>query len=148
MCVICHCLLIKGLPDNDLERTIFLACGHSFHKCCIEGFMEVLIRLSILKALPTPEEIEEAGQDDAYGYLQALEEEDAEAFFLFVLERATPWGAAPSLPHPDVRIEQLIGIIVAIIEVESGNRRTVGNVIIEEAELHRWFRAIGDQAMD
>ena len=42
-----------------------------------EGFMEALIRLSILKALPTPEEIEEAGQDDAYGYLQALEEEDA-----------------------------------------------------------------------
>ena len=61
-----------------------------------EGFLEALVRLSGLKALPTDAQVEEAGCASAAEYINQLRTEDEEAYQAIVAGASgAAWGEEP-----------------------------------------------------
>ena len=65
-----------------------------------EDFLEALCRLAALKALPTDEEIAEAGVSNAGTYLRQLKMSDADAYHMLLRTRAPEFGKPPLQPLP------------------------------------------------
>jgi len=102
-----------------------------------EGFAEALIRLSILKAIPTPEDVDSHGCTSAREYLQNLRP-SKEQFKSFIALRGTPWGHVPKAPEPEYRLEVTIDIIVYAIESSSAFKEG-GDGQLSEREVGKWF---------
>ena len=101
-----------------------------------EGFLEALVRLAMLKALPTDQEITDSGQADAGAFLRALKEADEAAYKKFLLERRRVWPGEPIAGMELARcVEGLITLIFDIIE-----SRTVGDDdrVLSQAEVSEW----------
>ena len=62
---------------------------------CFECFLELVCHLACLKALPTDEEIADAGARDAGSYSSRQKLDNRAAFARFCKERARPWAAEP-----------------------------------------------------
>ena len=105
-----------------------------------EGFLEALVRLSCLKALPTDEEIAEAGQETAASFLSWLAQEDEMRLMKIIGERGTPFGAEPPQP-PERCVDHLISIIVREILDEANATKKTLKVTI--GEVRTWWRQHG-----
>ena len=64
-----------------------------------EGFVEAICRASMLKSLPTDEEVEKAGFSDAGSFLLHLQATAPSRYRTIIEERASDWGKAPPLPR-------------------------------------------------
>ena len=105
-----------------------------------EGFLEALVRLSCLKALPTDEEIADAGQETAASFLSWLAQEDEMRLMKIIGERGTPFGAEPPQP-PERCVDHLISIIVREILDEANATKKTLKVSI--GEVRTWWRQHG-----
>ena len=77
-----------------------------------EGFMEALVRLSLLKALPTQAEVDlHLACRDAREYMVRLEIDDNPAYLKLMSERTGAWGGDILPPAPQERIKQLVDYI-------------------------------------
>ena len=103
-----------------------------------EGFAEALIRVSILKALPTLEDIDEDGSVDVVEYMGRMTPGQM-VHSEFLELRAAPWGVPPKLPHVDLRIEMLVRLAVDRIRFAIKTRSS-GQV--EMARVSKW-RKVG-----
>jgi hypothetical protein len=103
-----------------------------------EGFVEALIRVSILKALPTMEDIDEDGSVDVVEYMGRMTPGQM-VHSEFLELRAAPWGEPPKLPHVDLRIEMLVRLAVNRIRLVL-KARSSGQ--LETARVSKW-RKVG-----
>jgi hypothetical protein len=103
-----------------------------------EGFVEALIRVSILKALPTLEDIDEDGSVDVVEYMGRMTPGQM-VHSEFLELRAAPWGEPPKLPHVDLRIEMLVWLAVNRIRLVL-KARSSGQ--LETARVSKW-RKVG-----
>jgi len=103
-----------------------------------EGFVEALIRVSILKALPTLEDIDEDGSVDVVEYMGRMTPGQM-VHSEFLELRAAPWGEPPKLPHVDLRIEMLVRLAVNRIRLVL-KARSSGQ--LETARVSKW-RKVG-----
>ena len=102
-----------------------------------EGFLECLVRFACLKAFPTDEEIAEADQPDAYGYLKWLSIANEEKYDLMLETLGTPWGSEPRQPA-DRCLDHLMVIIVKTIE-STTTMSADSNLTLEKKELNAWW---------
>ena len=112
-----------------------------------EGFMEALCRLSAMKSLPSPAEVEEAHCVDASEYLEKLKAEDPAKWEDLVKSRATPWGDAPAFPL-QYCVVQLLAIIVRSIEQHSGTSSRKLNGKLEKKEVASFWESVGGNLLD
>jgi hypothetical protein len=101
-----------------------------------EGFLECLIRLSILKALPTDCEIIAKGADNAGHYMKMLEEEEPGLVLAFKTARKTALGGEPRQPV-DRCVDHLISIIIRSVESTKGS----GDMNLTESEMSAFAKA-------
>ena len=74
--------------------------------------MEALVRLSLLKALPTQAEVDlHLACRDAREYMVRLEIDDNPAYLKLMSERTGAWGGDILPPAPQERIKQLVDYI-------------------------------------
>ena len=100
-----------------------------------EGFLEGLVRVACLKALPTDDEIREAEMPDAGAYLTWLATADEQAYEELIESRGTAWGAEPPQPA-DRCLDHLLSIIVRVIE---GKTSAQSNLVLSKKEVHVWW---------
>lgn len=101
-----------------------------------EGFLEAIVRLSALKALPTDEEVESAGVKDAFEYLAQLRAKDVEEYNDMLMKRSSPMGAEP--PQPIHRcVEHTIRIIIRTIEANTAGD---DNLRLTTTEIALWMK--------
>jgi len=93
-----------------------------------EGFLEALVRLSALKALPTDMEIADAECVDAAAFFTKLRGDNEERYQALLSERYTPWGHEPLQPIWRC-VAHLCWIIVRKIEVDSGGVPSSAKVV-------------------
>lgn len=75
-----------------------------------EGFLEAICRLSILKSLPTDDEIEVDGHIDAGAFMFDMKTSDETAYDKLVASRAAPWPGFASQP-PSRCVEHMISLM-------------------------------------
>ena len=102
------------------------------------GWLEALVRLAMLKALPTEEEIDltfckNAGEwlDEKFGMPEYKEVMDT---------RATPWGQVPAYQPAHISVRQMVQLFIHRIEKELAGQG-VGDGTITAREVTRWFLA-------
>ena len=95
-----------------------------------------MVRVSVLKALPTDDEITEAGCTHAAEYLARLKIEDEERYNALLAERSTPWGDEPSQP-PARCVAHLVSMVFQTIEENSAGS---DNFEITPAEVANWIQ--------
>lgn len=117
-----------------------------------EGFLEALCRLSILKALPSDEDIQTAGEADAGSFLLNLEERDTASFNSFLSDPSThaEWGEEPrgkACEAVSRRVTHLLHLIIRVIEGrgsqaagggDGGGGGGGGNMELSAAEMSKW----------
>jgi len=118
--------------DNRTEKGAAREAGLPF-----EGFLEALVRIAPMKALPTDEEIAEAGQADAGMYLQWLGQTDEAAYENLLEERATPWGAESADQPIDRCVAHVISIIIRTIEADSSGSDDCN---LTQHEINDWLQ--------
>jgi hypothetical protein len=89
-----------------------------------EGFMEAICRLSLVKALPTDEELSKAKCSDGGMFLlmlmkKELDEEILDEFVDFKSTHAVAWGGEPMQPLARCVEHMVTSIIRTIIDEES-----------------------------
>jgi hypothetical protein len=105
-----------GLPRTDAHRhtvdglTNVTVLTTRNARCRTPGFLEALVRLAVLKALPTDAELDAADEPDAGRHLACLERDNKEAYDVLVRSRAVPWGEEPLQP-----IERCVHHMVNVI---------------------------------
>ena len=119
-----------------------------------EGFLEALCRLCMLKALPTDDDIEKTGCDDAGIFMQKLlagslpewftDSLDSDSAGLteaaaFMHSRAANWGEA-SVHSLDRAVNHLIACMIRTIEEDS---RGADNMEVTSREAKDWGKAHG-----
>lgn len=142
-------LISIDLTERDVtlafvwSRTTVIDCttpnGH--RKECnlpFEGFLEALCRASIMKSLPTQEEIYDANCRDAAEYLEQLKTYNMVEYENFMEERATPWGDSPAQPT-EICMKMLVSIIIHSIEKMCGSG--AGNGEIDHREATKFWKA-------
>ena len=107
LCFICSRMkVIDGGSDKGFVKESSLP---------FEGFLEAICRAALLKAWPTPAEVEESGLADAGEFVRFLRRDDPARHKAMCEERAVVWGALPSTPPPEC-IENMISLLIQIIE--------------------------------
>ena len=116
--------------------------GHVRETCLhFEDFLEALVRLSVLIALPTDDEIEAAGCNDAGEFMAHLRFENCSAFAALHAQRSGDWPSA----EPSQPIERCIAHTLAIIfgrMQEQCHAIAKGGAPISEAGLARRWLAV------
>ena len=119
-----------------------------------EGFLEALSRAALLKAWPTPDEVEDSQCEDAGAYLRDLRKSDAAAFKALCEERAAAWGAEPLLPVPQC-VENMVLLIIRTVESQLGlgddskreqspkARAAQSNMALSQGEARTWRERLG-----
>ena len=85
-----------------------------------EGFMEAIVRLSLLKALPFDAEIEDAGSTDAGEYLRELRLNHEEAYQNLLIVRNPQWGDEPMQPIDRTVFHLCAMLVRRVVESMSG----------------------------
>ena len=110
--------------------------------CPFEGFLEALCRIASLKALPTGEEIRDAGCRDAARFFAMLRAHDEKKYLALLKERATRWGSTPSQPLHRC-VAHLIALILRAISMpkEHASELTVDTPTrVSASEVARWVQ--------
>lgn len=105
-----------------------------------EGFLEALVRVSAMKALPTDEEIAASGVADAFDYMAKLRDESPDAHATLIEARATPWGHAPRSQPMHRCVAHLLTIVVRTIE---GGTRGGDDGQLTPSEVSDWLKRVG-----
>jgi len=84
----------------------------------IEDFLEALVRLSYVVALPTDEEVEEAGAIDAGDFLAALHADAEEKFRQFVVRRTGDLLGRPRQPLHKC-VDGMLSLMVRLIQANA-----------------------------
>jgi hypothetical protein len=114
------------------------ASRHTRHHAWHHNAWRVLrVQIAPMKALPTDEEIAEAGQADAGMYLQWLAETDEAAYENLLEERATPWGAESADQPIDRCVAHVISIIIRTIEADSSGSDDCN---LTQHEINDWLQ--------
>jgi hypothetical protein len=100
-----------------------------------EGWLEAIARLACLKALPTCQEIRDAGCKTAGEYMDMLKAQDEEAYTTMLKERQTEWGRMPTNLPFFHSVSHMIELILHRIETTLG---VTGGQITEE-EMRMWM---------
>ena len=95
---------IRGCADYSKKS--FIRMRHLF----FEDFLEALVRLAAVCALPTDEDIATSGATDAGEYLMTLQETDEHAYKQFLKERKGRWDR-----EPRQRIWRCVDHLVALV---------------------------------
>ena len=100
-----------------------------------EGFLEAIVRLSVLKVLPTDQEIEEYGCTDAGEYYTKLRTNNEEAYQKLISdpERNPLWGERPRQPVGRC-VAHVCAMLVHSLRTQLGG----GSSELSEAEANRW----------
>jgi len=109
-----------------------------------EGFLEVLCRISVLKAVPTDEEIEAAGQSNAGTYLAWLKVEDEDGYATLVRTRGTPWGTDPSNKVVARCVHHMLAMMIYAIEGETAGTDDLNVTEKEVTDFLKKFDLFGN----
>jgi len=114
-----------------------------------EDFLEAIVRVSTLKALPTDEEIIAANFNDAGEYMLEMAREGVVSGLLGTLyyedfmERQAPWGVP--LHQPVWRsVEHLLSMCVRVVQQATGDERD--DLTVSHKDLAR-FMKLGKHAL-
>jgi hypothetical protein len=121
--------------DEQSDRGHILLTHLSF-----EDFLEALCRCSVMKAWPTPEEIEAAGTGNAGEHLIQLKHEDPEEFDTLLTKRAIPWGADPILPI-EVCVENMCSVLISTCLKLQGKGKLAFRPLLTEKEVTTALKA-------
>ena len=105
-----------------------------------EGFMEALCRTSVLKALPTDDEVGASGCGTVGEYMEMIKAEDEARYEEMLITRATPWGVEQTLQPTGRCVAQLLDLIAHTmardidLEVSEGERP-----VLTAKQVARWF---------
>ena len=103
-------------------------------------WLEVLCRVSVLKALPTDEEIQQAECADAATYLRLLEEEDGDRYEELLAERASAWGAEPRLQPVNRCVAHVVSLLCREVETETAGK---DDLHVTQREAKAWAKKVG-----
>ena len=111
-------------------------------ECCLpfEGFLEALVRVAVMKALPTDEEIAASGSKHAGEHMEKLKKDDEEMYDAMLRERAIPWGAEPTLQSTAKCVKHTLDIMIHTIETETAG---TDNLKLTEREVQLWLKQKG-----
>lgn len=111
-----------------------------------EGFLEAICRAALLKAWPTPAEIDESDYNDAGAFIRNHRRDDPAKHKEMCEERAVAWGVAPSIPTYEC-VTNMIMLIIQTIEeqavgdsdapAKSGGKMGV-DMKITDTEMAKW----------
>ena len=125
---------IMAVKDSRTTRGAFRQANLPF-----EGFLEALCRVAGLKALPTDDEIAEAGCPHAGAYMSKLQIEDEESYDRMLEERSTPWSKRFEPPQPMARlVEHTITIMIHCMEGDTAGN---DNLQLTANEVTSWLKA-------
>jgi len=107
-----------------------------------EDWLEAIARLACLKALPTCQEIRDAGCTTTGQYMDMLHEQDETAYceLLKGKERKTEWGGVPTHQPFFHTLSHMIELMICRIEKKLGV--TGGDMQISETEMARWMKSV------
>ena len=107
-----------------------------------EDWLEAIARLACLKALPTCQEIRDAGCTTTGEYMDMLHEQDEAAYcdLLKGKERKTEWGGVPTHQPFFHTLSHMIELMICRIEKKLGV--TGGDMQISETEMARWMKSV------
>ncbi len=113
-----------------------------------EDFLEFIVRLAVMKALPTDEEIKRSGRMDAGDFILELKQ-DPVKYSEFVRTRGRKIDEAP-LQRVERCVEHLLSLIVRTVERATSTSRSRDGVIsMEEArKLVRRFNEVSNLSDD
>ena len=139
--VVAHCRAVglRIVASADLQVRGHIKETH----LPVEGFFECLCRATVLKALPTTEEVALAGFDDAAGFVLDLQESDPEAYVAFLKssDNHAEWGHEMRHGEPmHVRLDHMIRLIVGRIEVQIGREPSERDGSLSEKEVKKWVQ--------
>ena len=108
-----------------------------------EDFLEALVRMASVVALPTVEEVEAAGAEDAGAFMCALYATSRDDYKNFVSRRTHSW-----FEHPRESIHRCVGhlisIIVRVIASNGAATQGGGSVVFNKRVVDRCIRRIMD----
>lgn len=107
-----------------------------------EGFLEALVRISPLKALPTDDEIQSRGMSSAWQYLKVLGEapsgtSDASAYATLTRTRGAAWGHEPTAQPLHRCVHHLLTMIVCTIEADTAGK---DDGKLTASEVSEWMK--------
>lgn len=105
-------------------------------------FLEALCRLSSIKALPTEEEIQEAGYEDAGTYMLQLALEEPDEYQELLRMRGGTWGCRPTLQPIDRCVEFMCHLL--IVQCQGGLERKENSDLVLTEKLAKWGIANGN----
>ena len=106
-----------------------------------EGFCKAIVRLSVLKALPTDDEVAAAECKNAYEYFRKLRVEDEAKYQEILATRGVKWGHAPSQPVGRC-IAHLLALLICSIEYSGSGGDDGFNMEITEKEAKLFAKRV------
>ena len=103
-----------------------------------EGWLEALCRLSVLKALPTEDEIRKMRSSNAGEYMANLALANSEAYERMLHERRTQWADEPKDLELHQSVRFLIEIIFYTIEVQIED--DTGELKLSKKKVSDWLK--------
>jgi hypothetical protein len=101
--------------------------------------------VSVLKALPSDEEISEAGFSDAARYLTMLQTANEDQYNTILRERSTAWGDEPR-QTPARCVAHVLSIIYRSMEEKGRSGGRASDVVsLTKAEVLYWFHMHAEQ---
>ena len=95
-----------------------------------EDFLEAIVRLCTMKALPTDDQIDEAGAEDAGEFILELQK-DPKAWDNFLSENEQTWDVEP--PQPIARcVDHLLTLLVRVVELNTAGAHVDGSASTSE----------------
>ena len=104
-----------------------------------EDFMEALVRLSTMVALPTDAEVRELGAKDAGEFLLTFEEKSPSQFRAMVERRKQDWTQEPKQGVARC-LEHLLSYVVRVIELSVVSN---SDSVVQDAEVRRFVAGRG-----
>lgn len=125
-------LVVDGRTEKNFLRETCLP---------FESFVEAIVRISVMKALPTDDEIATSVCTQAGEYMVKLAADDKARYWEMLRERASSWGEE-QVQEPTARcVAKTIEIIVYLIKssISEVDGSTFANKLTD-TEMKRWLR--------
>jgi hypothetical protein len=112
---------VRAMPDRSNRSEMKL------RHLQLKDFMEALVRLSVMVALPTDEDIDQMGFSNAATYMQTMQEDPAQ-WNNMLKERAQKWHREPRQKVWRCA-HHLLNIIIYLIEDNSSRQAASGSLL-------------------